>query len=95
MIDIQIDTSRMRNHGNELMEIAVSFGNEFNSMFERLVNMPSRTLEWKGEAAVAFSNRSIREKRQYMLFKDELFRRGQLLIDFANILDADIRSLRR
>ena len=95
MVNIKADTNKMRNHGNEMMALATSIGNDFNLLFERLSNMPTRTFEWTGKSAETYARRSIQTKRQYMLIKDELFKRGQLLVAFAEMLEADIRVLRR
>jgi hypothetical protein len=95
MAEIKVDTVKMRESGNDMMQISLEIGEEFDLFFEKIANMPIKTYEWTGKAAEAFSQRANREKPQYMRLKDDLYKRGKYLVDYANYLESNIESLRR
>lgn len=95
MAEIKVDTVKMRDCGNDIIQISLELGEEFELLFEKLQNIPIKTYEWTGAGAMAFASRAGQEKIQYMNFKNDLYKRGKFLVDYANYLESNINSLRR
>lgn len=95
MAEIKVDTKKMRECGSQMIDISLNLGEEFNNLFERLANIPYKTKEWSGEAAVAFAERSKSEKAQYVQLKETIYKMGKHLVEQADYLDNEIDSLRR
>lgn len=95
MAEIKVDTVKMRECGNNIMQISLEIGEEFDQLFERLQNIPTKTFEWTGASAQAFASRAIQEKPQYMNLKNDLYKRGKFLVDYSNYLESNIESLRK
>lgn len=95
MAEIKVDTLKMRECGNDIMQVSLELGEEFELFFEKLQNIPVKTYEWTGVGALAFADRAGKEKFQYMNLKNDLYKRGKFLVDYANYLESNIDSLRR
>lgn len=95
MAEIKVDTQKMRDCGNQMMEISLSLGEEFNNLFDKLANIPYKTKEWTGEAAIVFAERSKCEKGQYIQLKETIYKLGKHLVEQADFLEKSINSLRR
>lgn len=93
MAQIEADTNKMRECGNDIMQLAIEIGDQFNNLFNRIQNMPVKTGEWTGVAASTFVSSVLAEKAQYMQLKDELYNYGKYLVEGANDLESEIRSL--
>lgn len=93
MAQIEADTNKMRECGNDIMQLAIEIGEQFNNLFNRIQNMPVKTGEWTGVAASTFVSSVLSEKAQYMQLKDELYNYGKYLVEGSNDLESEIRSL--
>ncbi len=94
MAEIKVDTVKMRECGNDIMQISNEIGSELDNLFERLTNMPTKTFEWTGSAAQAFATRAKYEKIQYVELKNSLYQYGKYLVEQANRLDSRIIKLK-
>lgn len=93
MAKLDIDTRKMRECGNEIMKLSISIGEDFTKLFDRIQNMPITTGEWVGQAAVAYANRAKYERMLYLQFKDVLYNYGKYLVDGAEELENEARSI--
>ncbi len=94
MAEIKVDTVKMRECGNDIMRISNEIGNEFDNLFNRLINMPTKTFEWTGMAAKSYASKMKTEKSEYIQLKNNLYNYGKYLVDCANNLDGKISNLR-
>ncbi len=94
MAEIRVDTTKMRESGQDIMDLALELESEFNNLFERIAKMPTTTFEWTGAAANAFAKNAQAEKVQYMQLKDTLYNYGKYLNSCAELLEKDINVMR-
>lgn len=94
MAEIEVNTTKLRECGNDIMSIANSLENDINDLFDRINNMPVNTYEWTGEAAMAFAKRAKLEKQQYIELKNCLYKYGKYLVECSTNLENDIRSMK-
>jgi len=94
MAEIKVDTTKMRESGQDIMKIALELESELNNLFNRISNMPTLTREWTGEAAELFARCSQAEKVQYMQLKDTLYSYGNYLNYCAELFENDINKMR-
>ncbi len=94
MAEIKIDTIKMRDCGNRMMELSLSLNEDFKLLFDKLSNVSNHEI-WTGEASIAFANRANAEKNQYFQFKDTIYKLGRHLVDDADNFEKEINLLRR
>ena len=94
MAEIKIDTVKMRECGNDIMDLSMEIGEEFEAIFNRIIDMPNKTFEWTGSAADAFAMRTKFEKVQYMELKNCLYNYGKYLVDQANYMESNIMKIK-
>ena len=95
MAEIKVDTQKMRDTGTEIMEISIQLNQEFQTLYDRLANMPYQTKEWTGLAAVEFAKAAKGEKCQCFQLKESIYKLGKHLVDEAEFLEKEIDLLRR
>jgi uncharacterized protein YukE len=86
-MNIEIDTTKMREAGEDILKLVEELKQTYNTMFERIANMPTKTKEWQGDSAVRFATKSSSEKKDYVAFTNDLYKYGKYLIDCANYYD--------
>lgn len=94
MAEIKVDTIKMRECGNDIMQISNEIGSELDNLFDRITKMPIKTFEWTGLAAQAFASKAKLEKIQYVELKNSLYQYGKYLVEQANRLDGRISKLK-
>lgn len=94
MANINVDTSKMRECGENIMELSNELGENFEQLFTRLTNMPAKTFEWVGSSANNFSMIANIEKSDYVKLKNNIYRFGKHLVESANSLDESIKKSR-
>ena len=92
---IIMDTTKMKECGNDIMALTIEIGNELDALFDRIANIPVKSFEWTGEAANLFAQNARKDKVQYMKFKDDLYNKGKLLVECASNLEANIGGLKK
>ena len=95
MAEIDVDTIKMRECGNDIMQLATEIGQEFSTIFDRINGMNSKTFEWTGKAADAYISRTSKEKLQYFEFKDILYQYGKYLVDSSNDIDSTASKVKK
>ena len=93
MADVNIDTEKMKECGKDIMALSAEIGDEFNYIFDKIINMPTITLEWTGDSALAYANKIKHDKVRYIEFKKQLYEYGKALVDYANVLEIQISKL--
>lgn len=94
MADIQVDTKRLNECGNEIMKLANEFNEELDMLFKRIENIPTVTHEWVGDSANKFVALSKIDKVQYYILKDALYSEGKYLVESANLLNSTIETVK-
>ncbi len=95
MSDIYVDTEKMRNCGNEILNLVEEFKATMDAMFTRVENVPLNTKEWVGDSAMLFASLANKDKVQYYNYATDLYKYGKYLIDCADYYDKILNSVRR
>lgn len=95
MNETYIDTIKMCEKGQEILEQVEELKLVIETMFNRIENMPSSTLEWTGESSQLFVNLANKDKVQYNNYANDLYRYGKYLIDCAEYMEKVIKEVRR
>lgn len=95
MNEINIDTVKMKEKGNEIIAQVEELKLTINEMFRRIENIPNATLEWTGDSAYQFVALAKLDKVQYYNYADDLYKYGKYLIDCAENFEKLIKEIRR
>lgn len=95
MAEIYVDTEKMRNCGNTILELVEEFKKTLDATFTRIENVPTNTKEWIGDSSKLFAELANKDKIQYYGYATSLYKYGKYLIDCANYFDRTIESVRR
>lgn len=90
---INADTTRLRSNGEEILKLANELGNILDTMFNRIEQMPTTTLEWTGNAAKTFALHARKDKQQYYKLKNDLSKIGSVLCETANNIESTTKGL--
>jgi len=93
MTDINVDTVKMRDCGNDIKDLAKDLEDTIEAMFNRISNMPERS-EWVGDSASRFVSLADSDKMQYIALKESLNEYGNYLVDSAEEFEKTIRELK-
>ncbi len=94
MANINVDTTKMRECGEDIMELSNELGENFEQLFTRLANMPAKTFEWVGSSANNFAITTNIEKSDYVKLKNNIYMLGKHLVESADSLDETIKKSR-
>lgn len=92
-MNFKIDSVKLRECGNDIIVETNGINEALEKIFSRIANMSSNTGEWVGIGADTFARLASIDKAQYINFKEDLYKMGQLLVDTASILERDIKDL--
>lgn len=95
MAEIYVDTEKMRNCGNTILDLVEEFKQTLDAIFTRLENVPTHTKEWIGDSSTLFVELAKKDKVEYYAYANSLYKYGKYLIDCANYFDRTIDSVRR
>lgn len=95
MSEIYVDTEKMRNCGNTILDLVEEFKATLDAMFTRIENIPLNTKEWVGESATLFVNLANKDKVQYYNYATSLYKYGKYLVDCADYYDKTLDNVRR
>ncbi len=95
MLEIYVDTVKMRATGNEILKLVEELKQTIDAMFTRIANIPVTTKEWVGDSSVAFADSAMRDKAQYITYVNSLYKYGKYLIDAADYFDQTIAKVKR
>ena len=95
MSEIYVETKKMRESGNEIINLVEEFKAILDAMFTRIENVPLNTKEWVGDSATLFASLANKDKVQYYNYATSLYKYGKYLVDCADYFDKTIDSVRR
>lgn len=95
MSEIYVDTEKMRNCGNDIIELVEEFKITMDAFFTRIENIPVATGEWIGSSAMQLSSLAAKDKVQYTNYAVSLYKYGKYLIDCADYYDKVLKEVRR
>ena len=91
MSDIYVDTTRMRDCGNTILDLVEQFKDVLDALFARIEGMQA----WVGSSAQQFISLAVADKTQYYTYATSLYNYGKYLIDCADYFDNVLNGLRR
>lgn len=92
MAQIEIDTTKLKECGQNVMDLAIDIGEDFTQLFDRIKKMPYSTGEWVGPAAERYATNVGNEKALYMQVKDIIYSMGKFLFDNATEIESKINK---
>ena len=87
MTNLQIDTKKLRENGEDILILVKELNEEFDALFNRISNMNTRTYEWIGSSSAEYVRRANIEKTQYKKFTNSLSEYGRILVSAAENFD--------
>ena len=94
MANLNVDTTKMRECGEDIMELSNELGENFEQLFTRLANIPAKTYEWVGNSANTFAMKANIEKSNYVKLKNDIYRFGKHLVESADSIEETIKKSR-
>lgn len=91
----EVDTIKMRECGQSIIDISNELNELFDGLFSRISNMPIKTFEWVGDSANAFVKTSKIDKIQYLTFDNEIYKLGKFLVDNSYYIEQDISKVEK
>lgn len=95
MNEVHVNTLKMREMGNDILEQVELLKGVIDAMFSRINDIPITTLEWVGDSANEFAVLAEKDKVQYVNYANDLYKYGKYLIDCADYMDKTIKEIRR
>lgn len=92
MARLRVDTVKMRECGNNIIEAADTYNTNVRSLFDRMAKVPNETKEWEGIAAINYANAVAKEKVDYVNFGNGLVALGNTLVQYADDLEKIIKN---
>lgn len=87
MGSLNVDTNKLRESGQDIIDLTRELSEEFEALFSRITNMSTRTLEWVGPSSEQFIKRTNMEKIQYTKIVQTLNKYGKMLTEVATQYD--------
>ena len=81
---INIDTNKLKKSGNDIIKLSQDLQELYNSMYDRINNMPTVTGEWLGNSAIEYAKNAMKEKIEVVDFKNQLYTFGDIMVKCAN-----------
>lgn len=94
-MNLNIDTQKMRECGNDLLMLTIELNTLFTELFERLEKISDVSGEWVGLSANQFISQVKIDKVQYFNLNNSIVKEAKLLIKASDELDTYISKLKR
>lgn len=94
MANIEINTTKLRECGQDTVRLATEYVEIINDLFQRMYQVPTVTEEWVGTSSTNYANLVIQDKDQYIQYGNMLKKYGNSLINYADSVDEAIRNTR-
>lgn len=88
-----VDTNKVRECGEDIIQLSTELNELFASLFERLILIPTTTKEWMGESANVFVENVKHDKLQYDRLKEAIYSEGKLLVEYADRIESQIHKM--
>ena len=89
-----IDTDKMYDVGNEIVNLATEYELEITRLFKRLNNVPYITKEWVGNQAEKYISIVALDKNEYMDFGEAIKEYGKSLKKCSQMLNEEIINMK-
>lgn len=93
VIDINVDTQKIKQSGNEIIELSFELIEIINSFYGRINNIPTKTREWVGKESEYYSQLCQNEKIEYIKFFNSIRQLGESLVTYSNNLEERANSV--
>lgn len=90
MSKIEIDTSKVKECGNNIMNLSIEINDDLNNLFSHIQKMPYNTCEWVGNAAEQYASSIVKDKIVYVQLKDIIYSMGKYLVDSATEIESNV-----
>ena len=87
-----INTDELQDISNNIISLASDLNDEFTSLFDRLINVPTGTQEWVGRQSLYYFRTVYNDKRQYSIFVNKLNELGTRIGNDARTMDTYIKG---
>lgn len=94
MTQINIDTTKIRECGTEIIELSKEMNEIITTMFTRINNMNVTTGEWVGASANLFTETAKIDELQYLNIKSNIYNYGKFLLDYADTMEQKINEVK-
>lgn len=95
MENINIDTQKIRECGQDMMNLSVELNEIITAMFDHINTLNNKTGEWKGNSATRFIEYAGVDKIQYLKMKEAIYQSGKYLTTYADSMERVINEVRR
>lgn len=92
MTKLNVNTSKVKTLGENMVKISNSFYSDVNSLYNRVYKVPMVTREWVGVASNNYASILLKEKTQYVNYANSLKEMGNILIDYATDIEQAIKN---
>lgn len=93
MSNLNVDTSKINESGEDIIALTKELNEEFDALFTRISNMGSRTFEWVGPSSQQFITRTNIEKAQYRKIVNTLYKYGKILVNASTEYDSIAKKI--
>lgn len=87
MAKIDVDTDKFKIYADEIKKNAREFDLLIDGLFNRIINVPTKTGEWMGESSKKFAGYAVIEKSIYNDFATKLYSFGEAMFNYADNLE--------
>ena len=95
MADINIDTVKINECGQDLVKLSNEMNMIINQMFTRINNISGSEGIWVGPGAEKFKQYANIDKKQYTTFIDNFYKFGKYLIDYSSSYEQLIKGVKK
>ena len=87
-----INTDELEDISRNIVSLSKDLSDEFNSLFDRLINVPTVTQEWIGRQSQYYFRKAYYDKRQYSVFANKINELGTRIGTDARTMGTYIKS---
>lgn len=95
MENINIDTKKIRECGQDIMNLSVELNEIITLLFNHINTLSSKTGEWQGSSATKFIEYAGVDKIQYLKMKEAIYQSGKYLTTYADSMERVINEVKR
>lgn len=95
MENINIDTQKIRECGQDIMNLSVELNEIITVLFDHINTLNNKTGEWQGSSATKFIAAAGVDKIQYLKMKESIYQSGKYLTTYADSMERVINEVRR
>ena len=89
----EIDTSKLTKYGNSIVDSSHALNEEIQKLYDRIINIPTKTGEWQGESALEFVRKVKKDKIEVLKTRKKIYNCGNALLKISENYEKGILSL--